>query len=111
MLLAINGALFGFVSILLAHPDGLIDLIPVGSIVRFLHLDLGIHPRVCLKTFLWASINNLDETILQWVARIWIEGHLAIMVILALFNIWYSLRGFRRLVWGDLTGYSLGGEK
>ncbi len=111
MLLTINGALFGFVALLLAHPDSLIDLMPVRSIDRFFHFCLHLHPRILFPNVGWIRgqstrhLQYLTETMLQWIARIWIEGHLAVIVILALFNIWYALRGFRRIVWGDLIGY------
>jgi hypothetical protein len=41
----------------------------------------------------------------EWLIRISLEGIFALIIICNMFNIWHGLLGFRRIVWGDLTGF------
>jgi hypothetical protein len=58
----------------------------------------------------WSTLQGRQEFFWKWTFLITLLLLILLLLYRCLFNIWYALRGFRRVVWGDLTKTSGLGE-
>ncbi len=79
MLLSVNAAMLGAFTFLLTNISKLLDY------VRFPVSKAGVLLNVGFELFFYLLLLRL--------------------IVLSLFNLWHILRGFRRIVWGDLNGF------